>query len=211
MYITISQPSFTHEVVIKKSRFITNMARVANEDEAQAFVETIRKEHYKATHNVFAYVLGDTDQIQRMSDDGEPSGTAGVPILEVLKKNHVHDVAVVVTRYFGGIKLGAGGLIRAYAGSPAEALALVGFVQRVPQLEVTLTIAYNQLDKLQYWLETNSYPTPELTYAADIQVVLPIDQAQLSDFQSNITNLLNGQVEITVGNEIFAEIPYHPE
>jgi uncharacterized YigZ family protein len=187
------------------------MARVNNEEEAQAFIEKIRKEHYKATHNVFAYVLGDNDNIQRMSDDGEPSGTAGVPILEVLKKNQVHDVAVVVTRYFGGIKLGAGGLIRAYAGSPAEALAEVGFVKRVPQIEVKLNITYSQLDKLQYWLDTNGFPKPDLTYAENISAVLPISEEQLTNFTSDVRNLLNGQVEVVTGAEIFAEMPFTPE
>src|SRR5699024_7098601 len=105
------------EVVIQKSRFIGYVKRVESEEEAQNFIQEIKKKHHDATHNCSAYVIGENDQIQKANDDGEPSGTAGIPILEVIKKQHLKDTAVVVTRYFGGIKLGAGGLIRAYGGT----------------------------------------------------------------------------------------------
>ena len=211
MYLTIAKTNYTHEVVIKKSRFITNLARVKDEDEARAFIEQIRKTHYHANHNVFAYVLGDGDQIQRMSDDGEPSGTAGVPILEVLKKNQIHDVVAVVTRYFGGIKLGAGGLIRAYAGSPAEALSAVGFVQLVPQKELHISLSYNTLDKVQYWLEQNNYPAPAITYTDQVELLLPVDEANLVQLQETLTDLTNGQINFKVGRQVLAEVPYIDE
>ena len=102
------------EIIIEKSRFIGYCAPVSSEEEALEFIEKIKKKHYDATHNVFAYVVGLDNNIQRYNDDGEPSGTAGVPILEVIKKEDLRNVVIVVTRYFGGIKLGTGGLIRAY-------------------------------------------------------------------------------------------------
>lgn len=115
-YYTIAENS-EYEIVIRGSRFICSLQRVENEEEAKAFIQTIKKEHWKATHNCSAYLIGDRDEIQRAHDDGEPSGTAGVPMLEVLKKNELKYVVAVVTRYFGGTKLGAGGLIRAYSKS----------------------------------------------------------------------------------------------
>lgn len=129
-YITIEKSSFVYEQIIKKSRFIVQMQRVQNETEAQDFIKQIQKNHNKANHNVWTYVLGPHSEIQRASDDGEPSGTAGTPMLEVLNNNQLRDVVVVQTRYFGGIKLGAGGLIRAYAGTLADAIMAGGLVQK---------------------------------------------------------------------------------
>ncbi|QBO35914.1 YigZ family protein [Periweissella cryptocerci] len=208
-YLSISH-DFQHEIVIKKSRFITNLKRVHSEDEAVAFINAIKKEHYKANHNTSAFVLGDRDEIQRASDDGEPSGTAGVPILEVLKRNEVHDVVAVVTRYFGGIKLGAGGLIRAYAGSAAEALAEVGLIQRVVMTTMDLTLEYPQFDTLNHWLSQNNYQTPVVNYTDKVNLTLPIETADIAHFTNSITELLNGRVVISVGDESFQEIPYEP-
>ncbi|MGL5207238.1 MAG: YigZ family protein, partial [Acidaminococcaceae bacterium] len=117
---------FQHEIVIDKSRFICTLKKVATEEEAQEFIKEIKKKYWDATHNCSAYIVGETGMAQRSSDDGEPSGTAGLPMLEVLRKNHLHNVAAVVTRYFGGIKLGAGGLVRAYTNSVATAIEGAG-------------------------------------------------------------------------------------
>src|SRR5690606_36119864 len=113
-YYTVKQAG-SHEIIIQKSRFIGYVERVNTENEANEFIQKIKKQHYNATHNCSAYIIGDHDQIQKANDDGEPSGTAGIPMLEVLKRLNLKNTAVVVTRYFGGIKLGAGGLIRAYS------------------------------------------------------------------------------------------------
>ena len=128
-YYTVNK-SGSAQLVIQKSRFIGYIKRVETEEAAQKFIDTIKKKHYDATHNCSAYIIGEHDQIQKANDDGEPSGTAGVPILEVLKKQNLKDTAVVVTRYFGGIKLGAGGLIRAYGSTTSKAIKATGIVQR---------------------------------------------------------------------------------
>src|SRR5690606_30111907 len=119
-----------HEINIQKSRFIAYINRATTEEEAQEFIQKIKKQNSDATHNCSAYLIGENDRIQKANDDGEPSGTAGVPILEVLKKKKLKDTVVVVTRYFGGIKLGAGGLIRAYGKSTSEGLDATGIVER---------------------------------------------------------------------------------
>lgn len=141
----------THEIEIKKSRFICTMARIENEDQAKNIIAKVSKDNAKANHNCFAYMLGDDDHIQRESDNGEPSGTAGVPILEVLKMNQLHNVLAVVTRYFSGIKLGAGGLIRAYSNATSTTIDSLGIVKLVNKQEIKLTIEYNQFDKLKYF------------------------------------------------------------
>ena len=127
-------------MVIKKSRFIWSIARVTSDEAAQQFINQISTENRKATHNCYAYMVGDRDQIQRESDNGEPSGTAGVPILESLQLAKLHNVVAVVTRYFGGIKLGAGGLIRSYSNSTTNAIHKAGLVQLVTKAILEITV-----------------------------------------------------------------------
>ena len=151
MKITIKSDA-VFEQEIKKSRFIASLAGVETEEAARAFIDQVRSQHPKANHNVFAFTIGDQQNIQRMSDDGEPSGTAAVPMLEILKKRQIINVCAVVTRYFGGIKLGAGGLIRAYAGTLNQAVDQVGLVALKPQQELILTVNYSQFDSLSHFL-----------------------------------------------------------
>ena len=129
---------------IKKSRFICHAKRVYSEGEARDFITAIKKEHYKATHNCSAFIIGERSEIKRTSDDGEPSGTAGVPMLGVLENHNLTNVCVVVTRYFGGIKLGAGGLIRAYAGSVALAVKEIGIIEIKEQAGIAIQMSYAQ-------------------------------------------------------------------
>ena len=138
------------EIIIEKSTFIGYAKPVTNEEEALAFIQEIKKKHRDATHNVPAYVLGENNEIQRCNDDGEPSGTAGVPVLEVLKKEDVRNVAVVVTRYFGGIKLGTGGLVRAYTKGAKIALEAAGIVRQVLYQVMSLSIEYTLLGSVRY-------------------------------------------------------------
>ncbi|HEY0221822.1 MAG TPA: YigZ family protein [Lactovum miscens] len=190
MTITISQ-DFSHSINIKNSRFICQMKRVQNEEEAVDFLRSVKKEHYKANHNCSAFILGEHQEVQRASDDGEPSGTAGVPILEVLKKREITDICVVVTRYFGGIKLGAGGLIRAYAGSVSQALDSVGLVKIVDELEIILTLDYSLFDSLTSWL---TVPIYEQTFYENIKVKVFIDEATVPIFFKELLDKFNGKI-----------------
>src|SRR4051812_12640481 len=146
-----------HEIVIQKSRFIAHINRATTEEEAQAFIQKIKKQNWDATHNCSAYLIGENDHIQKANDDGEPSGTAGVPILEVLKKKHLKDTVVVITRYFGGIKLGAGGLIRAYGKSTSEGLQATGIVERKLMRVMHTKIDYTWLGKVENELRSSIY------------------------------------------------------
>lgn len=205
-YYTITQDTVT-EQTIKKSRFIAHLFRITDETDAQTKIATVRAANPKANHNCFAYVLGDDDHIQRMSDDGEPVGTAGSPILEVLKTNELHDVLAVVTRYFGGIKLGAGGLIRAYSGAPAQAIETAGKVQRVLQTKLAVTLDYRHVDTLTYYLQQAALTTLTTDYGVQVTVTIAVDQSHLAATQTAITNLLSGQVAFKDLGEQFNEVP----
>lgn len=194
------------EQTIKKSRFIARLYRITDEADAQAKIAAVRAQDAKATHHCFAYMLGDDDHIQRISDDGEPSGTAGVPILEALKLNQVHDVLAVVTRYFGGIKLGAGGLIRAYNGTPAQAIQAVGKVQRVLQTKLAVTIDYRNIDALTYFLTQHQLTTLTTNYAVKVQVIIAVDTDAVAATQTAINNLLSGQVSFADQGEQYNEV-----
>src|SRR5690554_5459159 len=139
----------THEIEIKKSRFICHLFRVTTEDEARAHIETVRKEHWNANHNCTAWIIGEKQANQRSSDDGEPSGTAGMPMLEVLRRRELTDTLAIVTRYFGGVMLGAGGLIRAYGGAVTDALDAIGVVERVPLAVVQAVADYETAGRIE--------------------------------------------------------------
>ncbi|USS87810.1 YigZ family protein [Fructilactobacillus hinvesii] len=205
-FLTIAHAG-NHEIDIKKSKFIANVARIQSEDGANNFIQQIQTEHKKATHNCFAYVCGETDQIQRESDNGEPSGTAGVPILEVIKKNQLHNVAIVVTRYFGGIKLGAGGLIRAYSGSAAQVITTVGIVERVTHEGLQITVDYKNYDQLNYFLTTHDFVIQNVDYQASVTVTTSVAVEHLEELQTDLQNLLAGNVTIKLMGKQFVEVP----
>ena len=191
------------EIEIKKSKFICSIARVSSEDEAKEFLQVIQKEHWKANHHCFATILGKNSEIQRFSDDGEPTGTAGIPMLEVLKKNPLVNVVAVVTRYFGGTKLGAGGLIRAYTHSVSQAIQKIGIIEKKLQQEIFVKINYAQLGKLQHFLEQNKYVIKETTFLADVTLCVIVDNFE--DFEKELIELLNGNVTLTKGEKVFVE------
>lgn len=205
-YYTISQDG-QNQIEIKKSKFICHLFRIDNEEQAREYINQIKKEHYKANHNCSAYLLGENFEIQRSSDDGEPSGTAGVPILEVLKKNELQNTLAVVTRYFGGIKLGAGGLIRAYSTSVSEALDKIGIVEGKLQQILAITISYPQLGKLQNYLENEQITIQEINYLENITVKVAIDITEIDIFVANIIDLFNSQVTITHLEKAYVENP----
>ncbi|MGW4207703.1 YigZ family protein [Lentzea sp. NPDC004789] len=155
----------THEIEIGRSRFLCHVARVASEREAAEFFARIRKEHWQATHNCTAFRTRDT---QRSSDDGEPAGTAGVPMLEVLTRRDLVDTAVVVTRYYGGIKLGAGGLVRAYGRAVSEAIDALGTLTRERHESVLLAVDHDQAGKLENALRAAGYHVADTEYGHDV-------------------------------------------
>lgn len=203
-YFTIYQNG-EHQIEIKKSKFICHLFRIENEEQAKEYIAKIKKEHYKANHNCSAYMLGENFEIQRSSDDGEPSGTAGVPMLEVLKKNQLQNTLAIVTRYFGGIKLGAGGLIRAYSTSVSEALKEIGIVQGKLQQLLDITIDYHQLGKLQNYLENEQISIQEIDYLEQITVKVAIDINQCESFQNALIDLFNNQLSIQLLDQKYVE------
>jgi uncharacterized YigZ family protein len=194
-----------HELIIEKSRFICYIERVATEEDAQNFIQQIKKMHHNANHNCSAYIIGDHDHIQKANDDGEPSGTAGVPMLEVLKKKKIKNTVVVVTRYFGGIKLGTGGLIRAYGKSVSEGLNAVGIVERKLMRVMHSKIDYTWLGKVENELRSSTYLLKDIHYLNDVEVETYVEEAKKEEFMSWMTELTNGKSEISEGDVTYLE------
>lgn len=203
-YYTVKENGF-HEIIIQKSRFITYLARATTEEQAQAFISELKKKHHDANHNCSAYVIGERNEIQKANDDGEPSGTAGVPMLEVLKKRDLRDTVVVVTRYFGGIKLGGGGLIRAYGSSVSEALNAVGVVERIEHTVVSVNVDYTWLGKLENELRASVHPIDQIHYLDQVQIDVLVKTADVPDFLDWMTNMTNGQVNLSSGSTRYLE------
>jgi uncharacterized YigZ family protein len=192
---------------IKKSRFICHIKRVTTEDEAREFINTIKKEHYKATHNCSAFILGERSEMKRSSDDGEPSGTAGVPMLGVLENHQLTNVCAVVTRYFGGIKLGAGGLIRAYAGSVALAIKEIGSVHIKEQLGLRLTLSYSQYQELPNFLKAKQLQEQDTSFTEQVQTTIFVDKDDKDSMIEGLIELFNGKVDITNQGLRKVEVP----
>lgn len=194
------------EITIQKSRFIGYIRRVESEEAAQEFIREIKKKHSDATHNCSAYIIGEHDQIQKANDDGEPSGTAGVPMLEVLKKQNLKDTAVVVTRYFGGIKLGAGGLIRAYGNATSQAIKTTGVVRRQLMQGFSITIDYTLLGKLENLLRNSEHILDTINYLEKVECIVYVESGKEDDFREWITNLTSDQAEIKETEKKYVEI-----
>jgi uncharacterized YigZ family protein len=185
-----------NEINIERSRFITYVNRVETEEEAQEFIASIKKKHHDANHNCSAYMIGEQNLIQKANDDGEPSGTAGVPMLEVLKKRDLKDTVVVVTRYFGGIKLGAGGLIRAYGRATSEGLNATGIVERRLMRVMKTKIDYTWLGKVENEVRSSHYQLKDIHYLDAVEVEVYVEEASKDQFVDWMTELTNGQGEI---------------
>ncbi len=186
------------EIVEKKSRFIATVCPVKSEEEALVFIESLKKKYWNATHNCFAYVIGDHFQTQRCSDDGEPSGTAGRPMLDVLLGEAVHDTAVVVTRYFGGTLLGTGGLVRAYQASVKAGLSASTVITKCFGKKISVQTDYTGLGKIQYILGQRSLKilNSEYTDSVMLHVLLPETEAKV--VMEEITEGTNGQAVMEV-------------
>lgn len=194
-----------NEIVIQKSRFIAYISRAETEEEAQQFIADIKKKHWNATHNCSAYMVGERNQIQKANDDGEPSGTAGIPMLEVLKKRNLKDTVVVVTRYFGGIKLGAGGLIRAYGKATSEGLNAVGIVERKLMQIMKTKIDYSWLGKIENEIRSSVYTLKDIHYADVVEVETFVEESQKAAFEQWMIELTNGQAIIREGDVLYQE------
>ena len=207
-YLTIKKDG-RFEIDRKKSRFIGHVHRAKDEVDAKKFIQKIKDQNPKATHNCYAYMIGKDDHVQRKNDNGEPNSTAGTPMLDVLKFKHLHNVVVVVTRYFGGIKLGAGGLIRAYSNITSDTIDHTGVVQRILQTEINLTIDYSQLSPLKYYLTQHHYNLINIQYTSKVKVTVAIDVPKVKAFKAKIVNLLDDQLQFQVGGKKYFEIDYH--
>lgn len=204
-YRTIEAPA-QDEFVEKKSRFIGQIAPVSTEEEAVAFVNSIRERHREATHNVYAYVLRQ-NQLMRFSDDGEPQGTAGKPVLEVVLREKLVDVAVVVTRYFGGILLGAGGLVRAYAQGAKTAVDAARVLNMQPAAVLELDMGYDFYGKATYILPGHEVQVLDSVFAEGVRLRLLCKAARLPAFTRELTELSSGTVAPLVLEEKFAHFP----
>lgn len=207
-YYSIQSP-LEDQIEIKKSRFITYLLPIKTEEEFNHHLALIRKEHYKANHHCQAFILGENSMIQRMSDDGEPSGTAGIPMLEVLKQQELTFVMAVVVRYFGGIKLGSGGLIRAYSQAVSEALKHATIVQNINQTIVSLTVSYAQVDPFQYYLNQTNHPVTliDTQYTDQVAFTLAVNSNVVENVEQHLTERFNGQLTWQVMGEQQLDVP----
>lgn len=192
-YLTI-QKNGQAETTIKKSTFIATLARVDTAEQAQEIIQKIKKEHWKANHNCSAFIIGENDQIQRASDDGEPTGTAGVPMLEILKKKQLKNTLVVVTRYFGGIKLGAGGLVRAYSQAVIHGIESVGIVKCTKKIKIAATLDYPSLGKVEHAMVQSPFSIDSIEYTDQVIVHFFVEESQKTIFKNQLINLLNNHV-----------------
>ena len=192
------------EIVIKKSRFIGYAKPADTEEEAVAFIEEIKKKHWDATHNCSAYLIGERDQFQKALDDGEPSGTAGKPILEVIKNRGLKNVVVVVTRYFGGILLGAGGLVRAYTDGAVVGLDAADPIVKVLHREIVVDVDYTWYGKLENEWRGRGFRVGEVAFTDRVRVRCYPEAGEAAErFQAWITDLTQGQAVIEVGDELY--------
>ncbi len=193
------------ELIIQKSRFITYVNRAETEQEAQSFIDDIKNQHKSANHNCSAYMIGEHDNIQKANDDGEPSGTAGFPMLEVLKKQGLKDTVVVVTRYFGGIKLGGGGLIRAYGKATTEGISAAQVVERKLHYIMKVSIDYTWLGKVENEIRSSEYPLDRIEYADLVELYIYAPANNVENFITWITEITNGQAVFEHVGEEFLE------
>ena len=191
------------EIVEKKSRFIGQIFPIHSEEEAQRIVNEIRKKHYDARHHCFAYVLGEKNEIERCSDDGEPSGTAGRPMLDLLVGAGVHDALAVVTRYFGGVLLGTGGLVRAYSAATQEALQKCDIREKEAGYRTTILADYVDFGKIQYLAANLGLSEENVEYGEKVSVTYGISEQQIDAFEKEVINKTGGKCKIDRGNKIW--------
>ncbi len=195
----------------KKSRFIAAVYSISSEEEAASYIEAARKKYWDARHNCYAYVIGDNNEIMRFSDDGEPSGTAGKPILEVIAGRGIHNCLIIVTRYFGGTLLGTGGLVRAYQKSSLDALCNSSIAVRTKGSRITVRTDYNSAGKLQYAAQKNEWMLENIIYEADVGLVFAVPEKMCERVIKEITEITSGKAQINEEKNIDIEEPIQPD
>ena len=199
-YTTIEE-KVNGEITEKKSKFIANVFPVESEEEALKRLEDVRKLHRDARHNVFVYRIANGNE--RASDDGEPSGTAGVPILDILRGMKLQNILVVVTRYFGGILLGTGGLVRAYSDSTKEALQKAKVKEKILKTEYKIEIPYSYYDKILHFCRVNNYQVADSDYADTVSIFVIVEKDRVVNFEKDITEASDRNAVISVEKEAF--------
>lgn len=206
VYKTVTEKYAEDSFVEKKSRFISYVARVEDEDEAKSFIASIQKKHPDATHNCYAYILKGTE-IARFSDDGEPQGTAGMPILEVIKREGIVGVCVVVTRYFGGILLGAGGLVRAYAKGAKIGIDKAGVAEFCRHVTFDFTVPYSDYEKVLRDLNKNSVLCHGTDFGENVTLRLSCSKEKYEGFSAYAAELTGGKCLPKITGSVFAPVP----
>lgn len=207
---TISR-AVEHELVIKKSRFLTLLHPVESVAEAESVIARVRKEHWDARHHCTALVVGTHADQQRSSDDGEPSGTAGIPMLEVLRHRHVTDLVAVVTRYFGGVLLGAGGLVRAYSNAVSETLDVAPVLRREVMVEVTVDVPHAESGRignlLHEWCQAHGAVLEGADYAALATFRLLVPPGRLAELDADVASASSGSISPALGDSRVVDVP----
>ncbi|MFJ8946127.1 YigZ family protein [Streptomyces sp. NPDC102395] len=204
-YRTVARAG-VHEVEVNRSRFLCALRAVADEREAQDFVAAVRKEHADASHNCWAYIIGADAGIQKASDDGEPGGTAGVPMLQMLLRRDMRYVVAVVTRYYGGVKLGAGGLIRAYGGAVGEALDVLGTRTRRRFRLATVTVDHQRAGKLQNDLHATRREVRDVRYGEAVTIEIGLPDADVDAFRRWLADATAGTAGFELGGEAYGDV-----
>lgn len=204
-YETIAAPVDT-ELEIQRSRFLTRLVRVDSEDAAREEIARVKQEHPKARHHCTAFVIGARQEVQRSNDDGEPAGTAGAPMLEALTQAGLSDVVAIVTRYFGGILLGAGGLTRAYRAAVAEATAEAKRITRAMLVEVRITTAYDIAPQIESWARRNNLTVLDAEYGADVTVNLAVAPELIDTVTRQAAELSAGQALVETGDAAYTDL-----
>ncbi len=193
----------TGEIVEKKSRFIADIRPVESEEEALLFIEEIRKKHWDARHHCYAWIIGRKGDQKRCSDDGEPSQTAGKPMLDVLEGAGICNVCAVVTRYFGGTLLGTGGLVRAYSGAVKEGLTSCTVLTVEPGVKLLIDTDYNGIGKIQYLFGQNQISILESVYTEKVELTALVPEEQLESIQEEITEITGGKAELKLLDSVY--------
>jgi len=189
MFFTIEEEKLEEEIVEKKSKFIGTLFYITSEEQAQEIIKKVKKQYYDARHNCFAYrVMTENGVVERFSDDGEPSGTAGGPMLNILSKNNLCNVLIIVTRYFGGILLGTGGLVRAYSDATTKVIESATLANETMGLEVEVVIDYNGLELLKYYCKNNNINIANTVYEDNIKCYLEVTKEELDNLLDNNKN-----------------------